>query len=88
MTATFTAARLLRSIFVAEEEKIPALLRAERAPVPVGLAFVAVILEADHAFLDGALWLGRFATPTLVVHGSRPLAQAGEFDSSLETLLS
>jgi hypothetical protein len=101
MTAIFTSSGLLPSLFVAEEEEIRALLRAERATVPVGLAFVAVVLEADHTLPDGSLRLGSLAPPTLVVHGpllspgSRRLRdalfsrlrRADEFDSSLETLL-
>src|SRR5262245_1038464 len=69
MTPIFTFWRLLPSLFVSEEEEIRALLRAERAPVPVRLALVAIVLEANHALSHRALRLGRLAAPALVVHG-------------------
>jgi hypothetical protein len=88
MTAIFTSAGLVPSFFVAEEKEIRALFRAECPTVPIGLALVAVVFEADHALSDRALRLRSLAAPTLVVHGPRPLGKAGGFDSSLETLLS
>ena len=60
------------SILVAEEKEIRALLRAERPTVSVVSAFVAIVLEADDAFLQALLFLGRPASIAMIVHGGRP----------------